>query len=284
MRRRRGGIALLATIAVVVLAAAACSSSGSSGSSSASGGSSSSTLQSVLSSHTLTVGLFQSLPPLETINSSGQAVGMDVDIANMLAQSLGAKLDIVTVTAANRIAEVETGKVDVLLTAAAITDERAQVVAFTRPYTAAGTALITLKSDNINSVADMKGKTVGYATGEFYGPIAAKYLPNSHTQQFQTTTDELVALNNHQIAAFFSDSNEGAYTVSKDPALQLVNGNFGPLEYDGMVVQQGDQEWLNYLNTFIFNMQADGTFVAVFKKWYGSPPVYSPILTQLSSG
>jgi polar amino acid transport system substrate-binding protein len=208
---------------------------------------------------------------------------MDVDIANLLAQSLGAKLQIVNVPEATRIAEIQAGKVDVLFSSPAITDARAQVVAFTQPYIAAGTVLVTLKSSGIKNAADMAGKKLGLLAGTFYVPIAKADLPKSPTQTFASTTDETVALKDHLISAYFRDSNTAAFAAKADPTLSIVNGNFGPVEYDGFAVQQNQQIWLNYLNTFIFNIEENGTLLAEFEHWFGSPPLYSPILTQLGS-
>lgn len=274
-------IALLAAVAGIAFMLAGSMSTAQAGDSGASG---SSTLQKVLKSHVLTVGMVLSIPPQESESTSGKPEGMDVDIAQLLATSLDATLKIVDVPEATRIAEIQTGKVDVLFSSPAITLARAQVVAFTQPYIAAGTVLVTLKNSGVNSAADMAGKKVGLLAGAFYDPIAARYLPHSATQHFQSTTDETIALKNHQIAAYFRDSNTAAYAESQDSSIKSVTGDFGPLEYDGFAVQQGDQIWLNYLNTFIFTIEADGSLKQIFIKWFGSPPVYSPILTDLSNG
>jgi len=239
-----------------------------------------SVLQKVISSKKLTIGMVLSIPPQEYQGKHGEPVGMDVDWANLLAQSLGAKLKIVNVPEATRIAEIQAGKVDVLFSSPAITLERAQVVAFTNPYLAAGTVLVTTTKSGVKSAADMAGKKVGVLSGTFYDPIAAKYLPKAKVQHLQSTTDEQVALKNGQIAAYFRDSNTAVAVAAKDSSLKIITGNFGGVEYDGFAVQQGDQTWLNYLNTFIFTMQSDGTSVQLFKKWFGSPPLYSPILTK----
>lgn len=275
--RRRARAALAAATAVIAVAAlSACSSDNS-------GGSSTSTLKTVLKSKTLKVGIFQSAPPFATIGSNGKAKGYDVDLANQLAQSLGAKVKFVTVTPGNRIAEVQTGKVDVLLTEPAITTERAQVIAYTQPYSVAGTTVIVKKSSGINTMAQLEGKKLSYVTGEFYGPIAKKYLPKASTRQFQTQSDELTALKNGTVDGYFIDSRMAAYAAAHDSSLKVIQGNFGPLEYDAMAIKQGDPTWLGFLNTFILTTEIDGSQVALYQKWFGAPPAYSPILTQPAS-
>lgn len=275
-RARAAFVAATALVAVVTLSA--CHSSNSSGSSA-----SSSKLNEVMKSKVLRVGIFQSAPPFATISADGKAEGYDVDLANQLAASLGAKVKFVTVTPGNRIAEVQTDKIDVLLTEPAITTERAQVIAYTSPYSVAGTTVIVKASSGISTMKDLDGKKLAYVTGEFYGPIAKKYLPNATVRQFQQQSDELTALKNGTIDGYFLDSRMAAYAAANDSSLKVIQGSFGPLEYDAMAVRQGDPTWLGFLNTFILTTQIDGSSVALYKKWFGAPPAYSPILTEPAS-
>jgi polar amino acid transport system substrate-binding protein len=277
-KRHRARAALAAATAVIAVAAlSACTSSNDSGSG---GSSSNSTLKEVLKSKELKVGIFQSAPPFATIDLDGNPKGYDVDLANQLAKSLGAKVKFVTVTPGNRIAQVQTGKIDVLLTEPAITTERAQIIAYTQPYSVAGTTVITKASSGITSMDQLNGKQLAYVTGEFYGPIAKKYLPKASTRQFQQQSDELTALKNGTIDGYFLDSRMAAFAAAQDSSLKVVQGNFGPLEYDAMAVRQGDPTWLGFLNTFILTTQFDGSSVALYKKWFGAEPAYSPILTK----
>lgn len=259
---------------VAALALAGCTSSGSASTSS----SKSSTLTSVLKAKTLRVGMVLSLPPLESKNASGTAVGFDVDLAQDLADSLGAKLTVVPLTTDNRIAAVQTGKVDVLFSAPAITLQRAQTVNFTNPYIAAGTSLVVQKSAAITKEAEMAGKPIGVLKGTIHPDVAKAVWPSSAQTNFETATDELTALKNGSINGFLADGNSAAYYSKQDSTLRVINlsATEAAVEYDGLAVSQGDHDWLTYLNTFIANGEADKSIAAIYKKWFGSQPAYHP--------
>lgn len=235
-------------------------------------------VQEIIDRGTITVGMMLTLPPMEQKDASGNPEGYNVDIAQLLAESLGVELEIVEMSAENRIANIQTGKVDVLFSAPAITLQRAQVVNFTDAYLAAGTALMTLADGGYTTFADLDGEKIGVLKGTIHDEVAAAAFPNSTTQLFDSPTDEMTALRNGQIAAFLMDGNSAVYAAAQDPTLAAIGGDFGPVEYDGMAVQKGDQDWLNYLNTFIFLLEADGTNQALFEKWFGAPRLNSPRL------
>jgi len=237
-------------------------------------------VQDIIDAGTLKVGMVLSLPPMEMKDANGDPEGYDVDIAQALADFLGVELEIVDMSVESRIANIQTGKVDVLFSAPAITLERAQTVAFTNPYLAAGTALLTLADGGIDDPSDLAGQKIGVLKGTFHDQVAAESFPDSSAVMFDSSTDETTALRNGQIAAFLIDGNSAVYAAAQDEALAVVDGDFGPIEYDGFAVQKGDQDWLNYLNLFIFQIEADGTNEALFEQWFGSPRLNSPHLSD----
>ncbi|MCU1527866.1 MAG: amino acid transporter substrate-binding protein [Frondihabitans sp.] len=272
-RNRTKTVAIAAVALVACLALAGCTASSSSAT-----GSSKSTLSDVIKSKTLKVGMVLSLPPMESTNSSGKAVGFDVDLAQELADSLGAKLDVVPLTTDNRIAAVQTGKVDVLFSAPAITLQRAQTVNFTNPYIAAGTALVVKASSGISTEGAMNGKNVGVLKGTIHPQIASSVWPKSAQTNFESATDEITALKNGSVAGFLADGNSAAYYAKKDPSLAVINlpASQAAVEYDGLAIAQGDSTWQTYLNTFLEVGEADGSTKTLYKKWFGSSPAYHP--------
>ena len=51
-------------------------------------------------------------------NAKGEAAGLDIDLARLMAADMGVKLELVQVTGASRIPSLLAGKVDVLIAAA----------------------------------------------------------------------------------------------------------------------------------------------------------------------
>ncbi|MEN6327686.1 MAG: transporter substrate-binding domain-containing protein, partial [Syntrophomonas sp.] len=124
-----------------------------------------STLEKVLKTKQLTVACALTFPPFGSKDASGKPEGYDVDLANELAKSLGAKLTIIDVTSANRIPYLETGKADIVMADFTRTLERAQKIDFTDPYVVAGETLLVKKGSGIKGITDLKGKTVAVVKG-----------------------------------------------------------------------------------------------------------------------
>ena len=90
-------------------------------------------LDEILSSGTLKVGVNPTLPPLGTYDDKNQIVGFDVDYAQKLADMLGVELEVVQVGSPDRIPFVASGKIDIVMGAMTRNPERAKIIDFTLP-------------------------------------------------------------------------------------------------------------------------------------------------------
>jgi ABC-type amino acid transport substrate-binding protein len=61
-------------------------------------------------------------------------VGYDVDLAHVLADDLGVKLELVPIEASQTAELLSTGAIDVVMSGAVVTSDRALEVEFTNPY------------------------------------------------------------------------------------------------------------------------------------------------------
>ncbi len=234
-----------------------------------------SALEKVLKSKELTAAVILSFPPFGYKDEKGEPQGYDVDMAKELAKSLGAKLNIIEVTAANRIPYLETGKADVVFGNFTRTLERAQKINFSDPYVVAGETILVKKGSGIKGVNDLKGKTVAVVKGSTNGDIVKKFVPDANIRFFDTSADCVLAVKNGQADAFVEDSNFIAYQAKANPTLEDVGDSLIPLEYNAVGLRKNDQEWLNYVNLFVFQMNTSGTNQSLYQKWFGKKLPFS---------
>ena len=114
-------------------------------------GSASPVLQRIAESKTLRVGMTSEQPPFNVTNRDGKIIGMDVDLAGLLAASMEVKLEIVEMPFAELIPALEEGKVDLVLSGMTSTLQRNLRVPFVGPYYISGKSLLT-KSDTIAKI------------------------------------------------------------------------------------------------------------------------------------
>jgi len=221
---------------------------------------------------TLTVCTNPPHKPMEYVDDSGNVVGFDVDLAQLVADELGTKLAMVQ-SDASQIASgaaMSAGQCDIGASSIAITQQRKQSVTFSVPYFAATQAL-TVKSDSgINGLADLSGKklaVVDATTGADYANAQAGQ--NGYIVVTYTNPDD--ALN--ALTAGTSD----AVLIDNAAAYAFVNGNpstavateFQTGELYGMVAPQGanGQVLIDNINQALGTANTDGTYLKLYQKW-----------------
>ncbi len=126
----------------------------------------------------LTVGIILSGAPFGYIDPQTHAEkGFNIDLARALAEKLGVKVDLVTVTPPNRVQFLQQGKVDILIANMQYTEDRAKILDHVpTPYDRAGGAALGRKDSGIHDWADLKGKPVCISQGSNYAqPLADTY-------------------------------------------------------------------------------------------------------------
>lgn len=223
---------------------------------------------------TLRVGDCLSFAPFGFYDKDGNPDGYDVDLAKALAKEMGVKLEMVNTTSANRIPNLQTDKVDVVFCNFTRNLERAKEIGFTTPYVVASESMLVRKNSGIQSAHDMAGKTIATVKGSTNGDEVRNLGINVNIQEYDSSQAAILAVKQGQADAMIEDNNFLAYQAKLDPSLTVTNEALVPLEYNAFGVKQGDQVWTNYLNEFLFEINASGENARLYEKWFGSKPRY----------
>ncbi|MBM3523685.1 MAG: transporter substrate-binding domain-containing protein, partial [Alphaproteobacteria bacterium] len=156
---------------------------------------------------TLAVGLSDVSPPYAMKNEKMEHVGLEVELADMIAKALGVKLKVVIVTAANRVACLLTDCADILIYGLTVTPERATQVWFSQPYAVNASGIIAAKGVNIASLNDLVGKRVGVIRAAFGDPVITEKAPQGTTiQRFDDMSGLLQAMLAGHVDAIFENT------------------------------------------------------------------------------
>jgi len=93
----------------------------------------------------LKLGTAATTEPFSFVDGSRAIVGLDIEIARLVAQKLDMKLEIVAMDFGAMIPALISGKVDMLAACITITEERARKVLFSEPYYTGGIAALVKK-------------------------------------------------------------------------------------------------------------------------------------------
>lgn len=230
-------------------------------------------LDQVIANKKLKVGFLPDYPPWGSRNPSGKYEGYDLDIAALLAEGLGAQLELIPVEAPNRVPSVASGKVDVIIGCLTPTNERAKTIDFTIPYAVAGIVpMVWADNASIKTLKDLGGKKVSVARGSTPDMAIVKAVPTAEVVRFDTIADAFTALQTKKVEAFIEEDTFVFYTATKDPRFRPVGQSFTAPELISFGLRKGDQKWLNYLNNFLTNLRYSGKNVELYKKWFGVAP------------
>jgi len=228
----------------------------------------------------LIVGTGSTNPPWHFEDASGKLVGMDIDLARLLAKSLfddPNKVEFVLQGSDARIPSLVTDKVDIVVQWMTITPGRAQQVEFTHPYYREGVGLMVLarggKYKNFDELKKAgKDVTIGGMQNVFLEEWVHKALPEAKVDAFESPDATLQALNARRIDAYMADQSAMRWLMQQAPG-RFVDAGYGwmPNSY-ASAVKPGDPIWLNWVNT-VYKEAMMGVdfdyFAASYKKWFG---------------
>lgn len=130
------------------------------------------TLSAIKSSHTVRLGYRESSPPFSFLDQSGRPIGYSLELCEAVVEEIGVevddpnlKIDYVRVTSDDRIDAVLQNKIDLECGSTTANAERAKRVAFSPLMFVAGTKLMVPKASSVQSLVDLKGKTVVVTKG-----------------------------------------------------------------------------------------------------------------------
>jgi polar amino acid transport system substrate-binding protein len=231
------------------------------------------TLDEIKERGVLRVGLEPGYMPFELTNQRGEIIGFDPDIAKRMAKKLGVKLELVSTAWDGIIPALLTKKFDIIMSGMTITDKRSEVVDFADPYIIIGqTALIRKElADEVTSYKDLNNPKYKIAsklgtTGEI---AAKKTFPEAQYFSYETEQEAVMEVVNGRLDAFIYDSpyNAVAFAEKGQGKLVFLDQPF-TREPIGWAIRQGNPELLAFLNDYLKEIKADGTYDHIYHKWF----------------
>ena len=213
-------------------------------------------LRTVLDRKKVIVGTGSTNAPWHFEDEKGQLVGMDIAMARIVAQGLfddPTKVEFVKQDPAARIPNITTGKVDIVIQFMTVTAQRAQLVAFSRPYYLEGVALLTSTKGKLKThkqlLAAGKKARVSVLQNAFADNMVKAGLPQATVMQLDTQANAIQALDSGRADAAAIDLSTVRWLVKRNPNAYLDSGySWWPQLYSA-AVRQGDPDWLTWVNT-----------------------------------
>ena len=220
----------------------------------------------------LYVGTDTAFVPFEYKGKDGKYTGFDIELWAEIAKRIGVKYELKPMDFNGLIPGLTTGNLDVALAAIFIKSSREKKIDFSHPYFRAGLKVMVLKNNkDIKSPADLKGKVVavklGTATVEYVDTLAAKKIvkfPNIDQAYLEVVTGgaDAAVHDTPNVLYYIKTAGKGR--------VKAVGPDVKAAQY-GIAFPQGSA-LRDKVNVALLEMMEDGTYAALYRKWFDSDP------------
>jgi polar amino acid transport system substrate-binding protein len=230
----------------------------------------------VLERGKIVVGVKADYKPWGFRDPSGKLVGMEIDMAQDVADALGVELELVPVQSSNRMQFLQQGKIDLMIATMSDKANRRKVVGVPQPnYYTSGTNLLA-KKGAVKAWADLKGKPVCGKQGAFYNKVVSKRY-GAKVVAFVGNAEAKQALRDGKCIGWVYDDS----SIMADLASGEWEGYEMPLNTEddtpwalAVPVEELDGIWGSFMSGMTYNWHASGRLIELEKKWGIQPTQY----------
>ncbi len=223
------------------------------------------------------VGVKADYKPWGFRNESGEIVGMEVDMAQDVADAMGVKLETVAVQSSNRMQFLEQGKIDMMIATMWDREDRRKLVGIVQPnYYTSGTNVMSPKAVGIKKWEDLRDKPVCGKQGAFYNKIVTERY-GAKVVAFTGNAEAKQALRDKKCIAWVYDDS----SIMSD----LSSGNYD--DYEMPLNSEDDNPWGlavpvaekncvfgQFMSGMTVNWHMSGRLIELEKKWGIQPTKY----------
>lgn len=225
----------------------------------------------------IVVGVKADYKPWGFRDESGDIVGMEADLAQDVADTLGVELEMVPVQSSNRMQFLEQGKIDLMIATMSDRADRREIVGIVQPnYYTSGTNVMAPKAVGLKSWEDLRGKPVCGKQGAFYNQIVEERY-DADIVAFVGNAEAKQALRDKKCIAWVYDDS----SIMSD----LASGNWDdfemPLESEddnpwGLAVPKEEKDCIlgQFMSGMQYNWHQSGRLMELEEKWGIQPTAY----------
>ncbi len=218
----------------------------------------------------LVVGVKADYKPWGYRDEGGAIVGMEVDMAQLVADAMGVDLETVAVQSSNRMQFLEQGKIDMMIATMSDRPDRRKIVGIPQPnYYTSGTNVMSPSALSLKQWEDLRGKPVCGKQGAFYNKIVSERY-GAEIVAFTGNAEAKQALRDKKCIAWVYDDS----SIMSD----LSSGNWNDFEMPlaseddnpwGLAVPLGEKDCVfgNFMSGMTYNWHQSGKLIELEEKW-----------------
>ena len=211
-------------------------------------------------------------PPYEMIADDGSYEGIDIEVAQAIADKLGLELVVDDMDFDAALLAAQNGQSDIVMAGVTVTDERKAVMDFTDSYATGVQVVIVREDSDIQSIDDLaNAQMIGCqkaTTGYIYCSDSVENggYGEDHVTAYDSGATAVMALVNGQVDAVVIDNEPAKAFVAANPGLKILDTEFAVEDY-AIGLKKGNTALLDAINGAMVDLKADGTFQSIVDKY-----------------
>lgn len=204
-------------------------------------------------------------PPYE-FHDQNAIVGIDVEIADAIAEQLGLELEIEDIAFDSIIPEIVSGKADIGAAGMTVTEDRKQNVDFSDTYAHATQVIIVKEDSEIKGVADLEGKVMGVqqgTTGDIY--VSGDY-GDAAVERYAKGMEAVQALAQGKIDAVVIDGEPAKQYIKEVEGLKIIDESYTDEDY-AIAIKKGNTAMVEAVNAALAELKSEGKLDEIVAKY-----------------
>ncbi|KIL98984.1 Cyclohexadienyl dehydratase [Paramagnetospirillum magnetotacticum MS-1] len=200
---------------------------------------------------------------------TGKLEGIDIDMAHEFAKDLGVQVRFIDSSFKTLVEDLLSDKCDISMHAVAITPDRQEKLAFTRPHLRSGIFAITSKTNPVVKEwadIDRDGVVVAAAAGTFMVGVMKNELKQARLLEVATPEAREQEVMSGRADLFVTDYPFSRKMLARHDWAKLLTPPtpLAPSPY-AYAMAPGDREWLETADAFVGRAKTDGRLLAAAK-------------------
>ncbi len=227
-------------------------------------------LSSILARKSIAIGIPTDFPPYGFMGPDFKPQGVDVSAAQLIADKLGVKAELVPVSTPNRIPYLQTKKIDLIVSALGKNPEREKVIDFSLAYAPFYQAIFGPKNLPLKSFADLAGKTIAVTRGTIQDDVLQQVAPPTlKIQRFEDDNSTVTAFLSRQTQLVATGAAVMGVVIQKNPQAEAEYKLLLKDSPNFMGVRKGEKALLDKVNEIVRQARADGTLEGYAQRFLG---------------
>ncbi len=219
------------------------------------------------SSEKLIVGTDPSYPPFE-FKEDNEIIGFDIDIALEIAKRMEKEADIVPIIWDSTYEIGEDLKIDMIISAVPILEEKIEFIDFSEPYYILEYIMISLNETQIKIKEDLLGKKIGILEIE-KKDLSPEYLADYTIETFDDVFIMLEGLGNKELEGILLSLPIGSEILTESGGIYSILDMVTSEKEFGIVFRK-EHILKEEVDRILEEIQEDGTFDTIYDEWFGS--------------